>query len=95
MLVKVNRSFLIGNGIVAKEGQVINVTDTRARELEKMGLAAPTLGGKANVNDAFLQRQDGGKTGEEELPPSLPVDPPPLLSKSISKPRARKRKSSR
>lgn len=95
MLVKVTRPFLVGNGIVATEGQVINVTDTRAKELEKAGLAVPTLGGRRNVGDAFPPRQDGGKTGAVEQPPSLPVDPVPLTSKTISKKSGRKRKSSR
>lgn len=95
MLVKVTRPFLVGNGIVATEGQVINVTDTRAKELEKKGVAVPTLGGRGRVEDAFPQRQDGGKTGAEEQPPSLPVVPVPLTSKNILQKRAGKRKSSR
>lgn len=95
MLVKVIRPFLVGGGIIASEGQVINVTDTRAKELEKMGLVIPTLGGRSNVNDAFPQRQDGGKIGAEKQSPSLPVVPVPLTSKTISKLRGRKRKSSR
>lgn len=95
MQVKVVRPFLIGNGIVATEGQVINVTDTRAKELEKKGFAVPTLGGKADPNDAFPQRQLGGKTGAAEQPPSLPVAPAPLTSETISKKPRKKRKSSR
>lgn len=95
MLVKVIRPFLVGNGIVATEGQVINVTDSRSRELEKLGYAVPTLGGRGKVEDAFQQRQDGGKTGAEEQPPLSPAAPAPLTSESISPKRGRKRKSSR
>lgn len=94
MKVKVVRPFLVGGGIIATEGQVIDVTDTRAKELEKMGVALPALGGKRDPNDAFQQRQHGGKTGAEELPPSLPVAPQPLTSENILKKRVRKRKSS-
>lgn len=95
MLVKVIRPFLVGGGTVATEGQVINVTDTRARELEKKGVVVPTLGGKGNVNDAFQQRQSGGKIGAVEQSPSLPVVPAPLTSETILPKRGRKRKSSR
>lgn len=94
MLVKVIRPFLVGGGIVATEGSIINVTDTRAKELEKKGVVVPKLGGRSNVNDAFLQRQNGGKIGAEKQSPSLPVVPAPLTSETILKKRGRKRKSS-
>jgi len=94
MLVKVTRPFLVGGGVIATEGQVINVTDTRAKELEKMGMVVPTLGGRGSVDDAFLQRQGGGKTGAEKQPPSSQVAPPPLTSETILPKRVRKRKSS-
>lgn len=94
MLVKVIRPFLHTGGVVLPEGKVVNLTDSRAKELEKKGLVVPTLGGRANPDDAFQQRPTGGETGAEKVAPSLPQDQVPLVSKSISRRRGKKQKSS-
>jgi len=96
MKVKVLRPFLDKGNRIVQEGNVIEVSDTRAVELEKKGLIVPTIGGKSGASDPFPVRLGGGPIGAAKVLPLSQVDPQPepMTSTSLNKSTKRGRQRS-
>lgn len=90
MKVKVIRQFLNGAQL-AREGEVIEVGEGRARELERNNLVVPELGAgmarraaRVGAADPTPSPPSGGPTGEEEQPSSSRRGRPPRTRLSDS-----------
>lgn len=86
MRVKVIRQFLNGPRLV-HEGEVIEVSDARARELEKNNLVVPQLGAGmlsrgTRAVDPTPSLPPGGPTGEDQPRSLSRRGRPPRMSRS-------------
>lgn len=106
MKVKILRPHLGDRGTIHEVGEVLEVSELRAREMERNNLAAPlvtarnieTLGGGKGVADKSAPRPIptapiGGQIGEAKPASSSPADQAPPKTKSRSKRRKGKQES--